>query len=174
MVPEQPSQIDSLMNGQGAAPGRPFVAKLCTRLRYRHREGRGVRLTPSLSRPTRIRRQVAYRVVRAPHSKRHASFEIAGQCHRERFGALKHHLASCSYGRQCFPLRVALRRLYQVEREIPSARHGRAALRLGMIPCALRQHSERNRSFSRRSSAVMIFLSSRQYERPPGRARHFW
>ena len=34
------------MNGQGAASGRPFVAKLCTRLRYRHREGRGVRLTP--------------------------------------------------------------------------------------------------------------------------------
>src|SRR5208282_3566576 len=78
-------------------------------------------LPPSLSRPTRIRRQVAYRVVRAPHSKRHASFEIAGQCHRERFGALKHHLASCSYGRQRFPLRVALRSRYHVDREIPSA-----------------------------------------------------
>ena len=54
--------------------------------------------------------------------------------------------AYASRSRACF------RRLYQVEREIPSARHGRAALRLGMIPCALRQRSERRRAFSRRSS----------------------
>ena len=43
-----------------------------------------------------------------------------------------------------------LRRLYHVERETPSASHGRCGGRLGPIPCARRQRSERKRAFSRR------------------------
>jgi hypothetical protein len=39
-------------------------------------------------------------------------------------------------------------------REIPSASHGRCAGRLGPMPCARRQRSERKRAFSRRSASV--------------------
>lgn len=45
-------------------------------------------------------------------------------------------------------------RLYHVERLTPSASHGCLAGRLGPIPCARRQRSERKRAFSRRSSSV--------------------
>jgi hypothetical protein len=57
--------------------------------------------------------------------------------------------ANTSRSRACF------RRLYHVEREIPSASHGRCAGRLGMIPCARRQRSERSRALSRRSATVV-------------------
>jgi hypothetical protein len=46
------------------------------------------------------------------------------------------------------------RRLYHVEREMPSASQGRCARRLGPMPCALRHFSERKRASSRRSSSV--------------------
>jgi hypothetical protein len=59
------------------------------------------------------------------------------------------------------PARPAHEIAFAAEREIPSASHGRCAGRLGMIPCALRQRSEHNRAFSRRSAAVMTLLSSR-------------
>ena len=50
--------------------------------------------------------------------------------------------------------RACLRRLYQAEREIPSASHGFCAGFLGPIPCARRQRSERRRACSRRCSSV--------------------
>jgi hypothetical protein len=50
---------------------------------------------------------------------------------------------------------------YHVDREHPAASHGRCAGRLGPIPCALRQRSDRRRFFSRFSSSViMLNLSS--------------
>jgi hypothetical protein len=51
---------------------------------------------------------------------------------------------------------ACLRRLYHVDRETPSASHGCFAGRLGPMPCALRQRSERKRAFSRRSASVIV------------------
>jgi hypothetical protein len=51
--------------------------------------------------------------------------------------------------------RACLRRLYHVERDIPSASHGLCAGRLGMMPCARRQRSERKRARSRFSAGVI-------------------
>jgi hypothetical protein len=48
------------------------------------------------------------------------------------------------------------RRLYHVDRETPSASHGCFAGRLGPMPCALRQRSERRRAFSRRSASIIV------------------
>jgi hypothetical protein len=50
--------------------------------------------------------------------------------------------------------RARLRRMYHVERLTPAASHGCFAGRLGPIPCARRQRSERKRFFSRRSASV--------------------
>ena len=63
------------------------------------------------------------------------------------------------FGRQA---RAFFRRLYHVEREMPSASHGCFAGRRGPIPCALRQRSERKRAFSRRSESVIMGRSFRK------------
>jgi len=55
--------------------------------------------------------------------------------------------------------RAFLRRLYHVERLTPAASHGCFAGRLGPMPCALRQRSERRRAFSRRSASVILQFS---------------
>jgi hypothetical protein len=47
-------------------------------------------------------------------------------------------------------------RLYHVDREMPSASHGRFAGRRGPMPCARRHRSEQKRFFSRRSASVII------------------
>jgi hypothetical protein len=52
--------------------------------------------------------------------------------------------------------RARLRRLYHVDRETPSASQGCFAGRLGPMPCALRQRSERKRFFSRRSGSIIV------------------
>jgi hypothetical protein len=67
--------------------------------------------------------------------------------------------------------RALLRRLYHVEREMPSASQGCFAGRRGPMPCALRHRSERSRFFSRRSSSVCfvrnIFAVLRVKKSPP-------
>jgi hypothetical protein len=67
--------------------------------------------------------------------------------------------------------RAFLRRLYHVERDMPSASHGCLAGRLGPMPCARRQRSERKRAFSRRSASVCfvrnIFAGLRVKKSPP-------
>lgn len=51
--------------------------------------------------------------------------------------------------------RPFLRRLYHVERPMPSVSRGCFAGCLGPMPCALRHRSERKRFFSRRSASVI-------------------
>jgi hypothetical protein len=79
-----------------------------------------------------------------------ASFQIAPQSCKLPVEAVEHRLPHCH--RKC------RRRLLAGfgAALMPKASHGRCAGRLGMIPCARRQRSERNRAFSRRSSVVMV------------------
>jgi len=70
--------------------------------------------------------------------KHRASFEVARQRSREGIRTLEHRLASRGPGRQCVPLTGNLA----------------CAGRLGPMPCARRQRSERRRPRSRRSDSV--------------------
>jgi hypothetical protein len=82
---------------------------------------------------------------RRPHVREpRGRFKLTPQSCKLPVEAVEHRLPRRSHKSQCFPLTGLLSPPVPGEREIPSARHGRAALRLGMIPCALRQHSERN------------------------------
>ena len=53
------------------------------------------------------------------------------------------------------PKQPSRARLRSSERRLPPS-HGRCAGRLGRIPCALRQRSERKRAFSRRSASIIV------------------
>ncbi len=59
--------------------------------------------------------------------------------------------ATAAASRACFL------RLYHVDLETPAANHGLCAGRLGPMPCALRQRSDRKRAFSRRSASVIVW-----------------
>ncbi len=77
----------------------------------------------------------------------------AAQRARSRVNAVAKASARSKVARACATAAgsgTRLRRLYHVERETPSASHGRCGGRLGPIPCARRQRSERKRAFSRR------------------------